>query len=49
MKIEEKLKDKSLSSIERQLLEIKKGNLLDEFHRMTFHISCCEEDYYDFE
>ena len=49
MKIEKKLKDKSLTTLERELLEIEKGNLLDQFHRKTFHISCCEEDNYDFE
>ena len=49
MKIEKKLKDKSLTTLERELLEVEKGNLLDQFHRKTFHISCCEEDNYDFE
>ena len=46
--IKEKLKNPKFSQLEKSLLKIKQGNLVDEFHRMTFHISCCEEDNYDF-
>lgn len=43
---EKQLENPSLTSLQKQLIEVKIGDLVDEAKRMTFHISMCEEDYY---
>lgn len=41
---EKQLEDTSLSDMDRKLIEIEIGDLTDQAKRMTFNISCMEED-----
>ena len=43
---QKELESPSLSDTEKKVLEAEMGDLIDHAKRMTFHISCMEEDNY---
>ncbi|MCI9547048.1 MAG: hypothetical protein HFH60_10245 [Lachnospiraceae bacterium] len=43
---QKELESPSLSDTEKKVLEAEMGDLIDQAKRMTFHISCMEEDNY---